>query len=267
MDKSLLSGRNKLVIKTKARRGGSSVDAAEIEKFAAQAQDWWDPEGNFRPLHRLNPARLGFIRDRLRAHFGMAGSQGAAAKPLKGLRLLDVGCGGGLLAEPLARMGAQVTAIDAAEESVAAAKQHAKAVGLEIDYRAVTAEELAAGGETFDAVLSLEVVEHVADVPGFLATLSSLVRPGGALLLSTLNRTPKSFMLAIVGAEYLLRWVPRGTHDWKRFLKPSELAAALRPEGLEVTALSGLVYNPLTDSWRCDEQDLDVNYLMMAVKD
>ncbi len=263
MDKSLLSGRNKLVTKTKSRKGATSVDAAEIEKFAAQARDWWDPDGNFRPLHRLNPARLAFIRDRLAEHFGLA----AGAKPLKGLRLLDVGCGGGLLAEPLARMGAKVTAIDAAEESVEAAKHHARAVGLEIDYRAVTAEELAAQGASFDAVLSLEVVEHVADVPGFLSTLAALVRPGGALVLSTLNRTPKSFMMAIVGAEYFLRWVPRGTHDWKRFLKPSELAATLRPEGLEVTALSGLVYNPLTDSWRTDEQDLDVNYLLMAVKD
>jgi 2-polyprenyl-6-hydroxyphenyl methylase/3-demethylubiquinone-9 3-methyltransferase len=263
MDKSLLSGRNKLVSKSKAAKGASSVDAAEIEKFAAQAEAWWDPEGNFRPLHRLNPARLTFIRNRLTAHFSLKGG----AKPLKGLKLLDVGCGGGLLAEPLARMGAEVTAIDAAEESIAAAKLHAEAVGLEIAYRAVTAEALAAEGARFDAVLSLEVVEHVADVPGFLATLAALVRPGGALLLSTLNRTPKSFMMAIVGAEYLLRWVPRGTHEWKRFLKPSELAAALRPEGLEVTALSGLVYNPLTDSWRTDEQDLDVNYLMMAAKD
>lgn len=241
----------------------SSVDASEIEKFAQQAEQWWDPEGNFRPLHRLNPARLAFIRDQLSAHYGFSGG----VKPLKGLKLLDVGCGGGLLAEPLARMGAEVTAIDAAEESVAAAKLHAEAMGLAIDYRAMTAEALLEEGASFDAVLSLEVVEHVADVPGFLETLCGLVKPGGALILSTLNRTPKSFALAIVGAEYLLRWVPRGTHDWRRFLKPSELARSLRPQGFETSALSGLVYNPLTDTWRTDDRDLDVNYLMMAVRE
>ena len=241
----------------------SSVDASEIEKFAGQAEEWWDPERNFKPLHRLNPARLGFIRDRLGERFGVK----RGVKPLSGLKLLDVGCGGGLLAEPLARMGAEVTAIDAAAESVAAAKLHADAMGLSIHYRAMTAEELLEEGASFDAVLSLEVVEHVADVPGFLETLGGLVRPGGALILSTLNRTPKSFAMAIVGAEYLLRWVPRGTHDWRRFLKPSELAQSLRPQGFEVEALSGLVYNPLTDSWRTDDQDLDVNYLMMAVKE
>ena len=241
----------------------SSVDASEIEKFAQQAEQWWDPEGNFRPLHRLNPARLAFIRDQLSAHYGLSGG----VKPLKGLKLLDVGCGGGLLAEPLARMGAEVTAIDAAEESVAAAKLHAEAMGLAIDYRAMTAEALLEEGASFDAVLSLEVVEHVADVPDFLETLCGLVKPGGALILSTLNRTPKSFALAIVGAEYLLRWVPRGTHDWRRFLKPSELARSLRPQGFETRALSGLVYNPLTDTWRTDDRDLDVNYLMMAVRE
>ena len=250
-------------MKTSANDAASSIDRSEIEKFARQADEWWDPDGNFRPLHRLNPARLSFIRDQLCEHFGKEKS----VRPLKGLKLLDVGCGGGLLAEPLARMGAEVTAIDAAEESVAAAKLHAEAMGLKIGYRAVTAEALLAEGARFDAVLSLEVVEHVADVEGFLATLAGLVRPGGALILSTLNRTPKSFGLAIVGAEYLLRWVPRGTHDWRRFLKPSELANGLRPYGLEVQALAGLVYNPLTDSWRTDEQDLDVNYLLMAVKD
>jgi 2-polyprenyl-6-hydroxyphenyl methylase/3-demethylubiquinone-9 3-methyltransferase len=254
----------KFFLTPKARSGASSVDEREIEKFASQADAWWDPEGSFRPLHRLNPARLEFIRDRLAAHFGKEVKQ---AKPLAGLKLLDLGCGGGLISEPLARMGAEVTAIDAAADSIAAAKAHAAEQDLAIGYRAATAEALLEEGASFDAVISLEVVEHVQDVGAFLAAAAGLVRPGGALVLSTLNRTPKAFLMAILGAEYLLRWVPRGTHDWRRFLKPSEIARALRPEGLEVSAVAGLVYNPLKDSWRLDPQDLEVNYMLLAVKE
>lgn len=245
-------------------RKSASVDALEVEKFAAQAEAWWDPKGNFRPLHRLNPTRLEFIRDRLADHFDR---NPLGPKPLTGLTLLDLGCGGGLLSEPLARMGAIVTAVDAAADGIEAARAHATAGGLTIDYRAATAEELLAEGTRFDAVISMEVVEHVQDVGAFLGAAVGLTKPEGALLLSTLNRTPKSFMMAIVGAEYLLRWVPRGTHDWRRFLKPSELAAHLRPEGVEVREVAGLVYNPLSDSWRLDSNDLDVNYLLYAVRE
>ncbi|MBB3066327.1 MULTISPECIES: bifunctional 2-polyprenyl-6-hydroxyphenol methylase/3-demethylubiquinol 3-O-methyltransferase UbiG [Limibacillus] len=245
-------------------KSAASVDTQEIEKFAAQAEAWWDPKGNFRPLHRLNPTRLEFIRDRLAAHFDRAP---LTSKPLSGLRLLDLGCGGGLLSEPLARMGASVTAIDAAADGIQAARAHAAAGGLSIDYRVTTAEALLADGAQFDAVVSMEVVEHVQDVGAFLGAAAGLAKPGGALLLSTLNRTPKSFMMAIVGAEYLLRWVPRGTHDWRRFLKPSELAEHLRPNGVEIREVTGLVYNPLSDSWRLDRNDLDVNYLLYAVRE
>ena len=240
----------------------ASIDAAEVAKFAAMAADWWDPDGKFRPLHRLNPVRLGFIRDRLAGHFGR---DPLGESPLAGLAVLDIGCGGGLLAEPLSRLGARVTAIDAAAESIEIAKLHAAESGLEIDYRAATAEALADRGEAFDAVLNMEVVEHVADVAAFMTAAAALVRPGGATVVATLNRTPKSFLLAIVGAEYLLRWLPRGTHDWRRFLRPSELARALRAAGLEVAEISGVTYNPLSDAWRLS-RDTDVNYMVFAVK-
>ncbi|WP_086466265.1 bifunctional 2-polyprenyl-6-hydroxyphenol methylase/3-demethylubiquinol 3-O-methyltransferase UbiG [Oceanibaculum nanhaiense] len=241
---------------------GSTVDAREIAQFAAIADAWWDEEGAFKPLHRLNPVRLRYIRDNLCAHFGL---DSEAPKPLAGLRLADVGCGGGLLCEPLTRMGATVTGIDAAEEGIAAARAHAEAVGLEIDYRAATAESLVAAGESFDAVISMEVLEHVADVDAFLAACRDLTRPGGALALSTLNRTPKSYLMAIVGAEYVLRWLPRGTHDWKKFIRPSELAAALRRQGLEMTDLTGIEYSPLADRFSLGD-DLGVNYLAFATR-
>lgn len=242
-----------------------SVDPEEIARFARLAEQWWDPQGPMRPLHRLNPTRLAFLRDRLvrlRPEPPAAGS----LKPLAGLRLLDLGCGAGLASEPLARMGAAVVGIDAAEESIAVARAHAEEAGLAIDYRCTTAEALRAEGESFDAVVALEIVEHVAEPGAFLADAAALVRPGGQLLLSTLNRTPKAFALAIVGAEYLLRWVPRGTHQWKRFLKPSEIARHLRGEGLFVAETRGLVYNPLDGAWRLSERDLDVNYLLAAEK-
>jgi len=241
----------------------ASIDAEEIAKFTAIAEAWWDPEGDFRPLHRVNPVRLGFIRDRLCAHFGR---DPKADKPLKGLKLLDVGCGGGLLCEPLARLGAEMTGLDAAEKNIRIASLHAGESGVEVDYRHGSVEELAESGALFDAVLTMEVVEHVADVAGFLAAAATLVRPGGLMFLSTLNRTPKAFLMAIVGAEYVLRWLPRGTHDWRRFLRPSELAAALRRAGLDVTEMTGVAYNPLNDGWRLAPRDLDVNYMMLAEK-
>ena len=244
--------------KTKA----ASVDPQEIEKFTAMAESWWDPAGKFAPLHRLNPVRLRFIRDRLCAHFN---TEPAGTRPLEGLHILDIGCGGGLLCEPLTRLGARMTGIDAAEKNIQVAKLHAEQSGLSIDYRHAAAETLAAAGETFDAVLNMEVVEHVADVEGFLATSGQLVAPGGATVIATLNRTAKSFALAIVGAEYVMRWLPRGTHDWRKFLRPSEVAAGLRRGGLDVLEVIGVAYSPLTATWRLS-QDLDVNYMIFAAK-
>ncbi len=241
---------------------GPSVDPAEIARFAAMADEWWDPSGKFKPLHKFNPVRLGYIRDRIAQHFGR---DPLAAKPLAGLRLLDIGCGGGLIAEPMARLGATVVAIDASAKNIGIASNHAARMGLAIDYRHATAEDLVAAGEQFDAVLSLEVVEHVADVNGFLGSCGALVRPGGALVVATLNRTPKAFLLAIVGAEYVLGWLPRGTHEWKKFVRPGEIADALRAPGLAVTHMTGVAFNPVLDTWRL-ARDLDVNYMAFAVK-
>jgi 2-polyprenyl-6-hydroxyphenyl methylase/3-demethylubiquinone-9 3-methyltransferase len=241
----------------------TSIDPAEIARFSAIAESWWDPAGEFRPLHRFNPTRLEFIRDRLAAHFGR---DPRALRPFAGLRLLDIGCGGGLLAEPMARLGFEVTGIDAAEKNIGVARLHAAAGGLAIDYRVAAAEALADAGERFDAVLNMEVVEHVAEPMLFLGAAAALVRPGGAMVAATLNRTPKSFLLAIVGAEYLLGWLPRGTHRWGKFLRPSELVAGLRPHGLQVTEIVGTVYDPLRDRWSLSQADLDVNYMVLAVR-
>jgi 2-polyprenyl-6-hydroxyphenyl methylase/3-demethylubiquinone-9 3-methyltransferase len=241
---------------------GASVDPAEIARFAAMADEWWDPAGKFKPLHKFNPVRLGYIRDRLAQHFGR---DPLGAKPLAGLRLLDIGCGGGLVAEPMARLGATVVAIDASAKNIAIASNHAARMGLAIDYRHATAEDLVAAGEQFDAVLSLEVVEHVADVDLFLSNCGDLVRAGGALVVATLNRTPKAFLLAIVGAEYVMRWLPRGTHEWKKFVRPGEISDALRKPGLAVTHVTGVAFNPILDTWRL-ARDLDVNYMAFAVK-
>ena len=244
------------------RTARSTADPREIDKFSALAEEWWDPDGKFGPLHRLNPVRLTYVRDRLAAQFGRDPLQ---PRPLDGLSLLDVGCGGGLLSEPLTRLGARVTGLDASTTSVEVARRHAEQAGLDIAYRQGTAEDLAAVGARFDAVVSLEVVEHVADLKAFLAAAVALTRPGGALVLATLNRTPKSFLLAIVGAEYLLRWLPRGTHDWRRFVRPSELAAGLRAQGAAVTDMIGVAYNPLSDDWRLS-RDLEVNYMLSAMR-
>lgn len=244
--------------------GDTSVDPAEIAKFAAMADAWWDPEGKFRPLHRLNPTRLAYIRDSAAARFGR---DPMGPKPLAGLRLIDIGCGGGLLCEPLTRLGARVTGIDAGERNIAIAQRHAGESELEIDYRQATAEALGAAGERFDIVLSMEVVEHVSDPAGFMAACARLVAPGGLLIVATLNRTAKSFAFAIVGAEYLLRWLPRGTHDWRRFMRPSEVTALVRPQGLTLTQAVGVVYSPLADKWRLAKEDLDVNYMLRFERD
>ncbi len=241
-----------------------TVDAAELEKFAAMAEEWWDPTGKFKPLHKFNPVRIAYIRDRLCARFGR---DAEADRPLQGLSLVDIGCGGGLLCEPMARLGATVTGIDATERSVHIAAAHAAQMGLDIDYRFLTAEALLATGERFDAVLNMEVVEHVADVRVFLEASAGLVKPGGLMVCATLNRTAKAFALAIVGAEYVMRWLPRGTHDWRKFVKPSELAGYLGGGGLTVQEMTGVTYNPVSDAWRLNPRDLDVNYMVVAARD
>ena len=240
--------------------GTSTVDPAEIARFAALAESWWDPMGKFKPLHRLNPVRLAFLRERLIAHFHR---DRTALRPFEGLRLLDIGCGGGLVAEPMARLGFDVTGIDAGDETIATARIHAAQSGLAIAYRAVPAETLAAAGERFDVVLALEIIEHVPDLTTFIGAAASLVRPGGAFVAATLNRTAKSYLLAIIGAEYVLGWLPRGTHDWRKFVRPSELATALRRHRLRIEEIAGVAYNPFGDSWALSP-DIDVNYMVFA---
>ncbi|HEX6957197.1 MAG TPA: bifunctional 2-polyprenyl-6-hydroxyphenol methylase/3-demethylubiquinol 3-O-methyltransferase UbiG [Ferrovibrio sp.] len=240
----------------------ASIDPAEIARFSAMAAEWWNPQGKFRPLHKFNPVRLGFIRDRIASHFAC---DPAKAAPLSGLRLLDIGCGGGLVAEPLARLGAAVVGVDASERNIGVAQLHAGEGGLAIDYRCTSAEALAAAGESFDVVLALEVIEHVADLEGFLKACGQMVKPGGLLIAATLNRTAKAYALAVIGAEYVLGWLPRGTHDWKKFVKPHELAAGLRHAGLAVQELAGVSYDPLGDRWQLG-RDTGVNYMMVAVK-
>ena len=238
-----------------------SVDRGEVDRFARLADTWWDPKGAMAPLHKLNPARLAYIRARLVDHFAL---DITARRPLAGLRLLDIGCGGGLLSEPLARMGGDVVGADATAESIDAARAHADRAGLAIDYRHTTAEALAEAGERFDAIVNMEVVEHVADVPAFLATCRRLVADDGCMLISTLNRTARSFALAIVGAEYVLGWLPRGTHDWRRFMPPAELSAELDQAGFAVRDITGLRFSPTTGRWSLD-RDTSVNYLGYAV--
>jgi 2-polyprenyl-6-hydroxyphenyl methylase/3-demethylubiquinone-9 3-methyltransferase len=238
----------------------TTIDAAEVARFEALGEEWWDAKGPMAPLHAINPVRLAFLRDVLVRRFGR---DGRGLRPLKGLRVLDIGCGGGLLSEPLARMGAEVTGIDPAPGNVDVARLHAGRSALDIDYRAVPAEDLVAAGETFDVVLALEVVEHVADVGLFIRQAARLVGPGGLFVGSTLNRTGKSFALAIVGAEYVLRWLPRGTHRWDRFVTPDEFEAVLAAAGLAVTEKAGLSFDPLRGQWALSG-DLDVNYFLIA---
>ena len=241
----------------------STVDPAEVERFSRIAEEWWDPTGKFAPLHRLNPVRLGYIRDRAAGHWRRDALSGS---PLQGLSLIDVGCGGGLICEPMARLGAQVTGIDAAERNIATARTHAGRQELDIDYRMDTAEAMARTGARFDIVLALEVVEHVADIDLFLEACGRLVRPGGLIFLSTLNRTAKAWALAVVGAEYLLRWLPRGTHDWRKFPRPSEVVRGLGAADIATQEIVGVVYSPLSRTWSLNKRDLDVNYMLYGSK-
>ncbi|MBK4214767.1 bifunctional 2-polyprenyl-6-hydroxyphenol methylase/3-demethylubiquinol 3-O-methyltransferase UbiG [Paracoccus caeni] len=237
----------------------TSIDPAEIAKFEAMAAEWWDPKGKFKPLHMMNPVRLDYIQTQITAEFGRDRRD---LKALAGLRILDIGCGGGLVSEPMARLGADMVGADAAEGNIAVARLHAEQQGLAIDYRATTAEALAEAGESFDVVLALEIVEHVADPARFIATCRDLVRPGGLVILSTLNRTAKSFMAAIIGAEWVMRWLPKGTHDWNRFIMPDELSDMCGQCGLADVDRSGMVFNPISFGWSLSPRDLSVNYIL-----
>jgi len=239
------------------------VDDAEVERFSALADDWWNPRGKMAPLHKFNPVRLGYVRDRAADRFGRDPKQLGC---LKGLRILDIGCGGGILSEPLARLGASVVGADPSEMNIEAAKLHAVQSGLSIDYRPTTAEALAEAGERFDVVLAMEVVEHVTDVNLFVRSCAGMVKPGGLMIAATLNRTMKSFALAIVGAEYILRWLPVGTHSWDKFVTPNELEIAMEQGGLRVIHDQGVIYNPLRDEWQLST-DTDVNYMLTAERE
>jgi 2-polyprenyl-6-hydroxyphenyl methylase/3-demethylubiquinone-9 3-methyltransferase len=240
----------------------TTIDAAEVDKFDRLAAEWWNPRGKFRPLHVFNPVRLGYLRQTLCRHFDR---DPKAERPLEGLSILDIGCGGGLLSEPLARMGARVVGADAAPTNVEVARRHAELSGVTVDYRNTTAEALASEGETFDVVLAMEVVEHVASVPDFVAACAAMVRPGGLTVFATINRTGKAFALAIVGAEYVLRWLPRGTHTFEKLVRPRELSDAFVRNGLVPREPVGVTYNPLRDAWALS-QDTDVNYMIMGVR-
>jgi 2-polyprenyl-6-hydroxyphenyl methylase/3-demethylubiquinone-9 3-methyltransferase len=239
-----------------------SVDPAEIEKFTRLAQEWWDPNGKFRPLHLFNPVRIGFVRDVAAAHFLR---DARALRPFSGLRLLDIGCGGGLLSEPMARLGFDVLGVDPAEKNVRIAATHAEGAALPLSYRWSSAEALADEGTAFDVVLNMEIVEHVADMKLFLSSCAQLVAPGGFMVVATLNRTLKSLALAKIGAEYVLRWLPPGTHNWNRFVRPDELKRDLEAAGLAVTRLQGVMFDPLNWAWRLSS-DTDVNYMVVGEK-
>jgi len=241
----------------------TTIDPAEVAKFEAMAADWWDPEGKFKPLHMLNPCRLDYITAQIAAEFG---HDLATQQPFAGLRILDIGCGGGLLAEPMARLGANVVGADAAAGNIPVARVHAAQSGLDIDYRVATAEELALAGERFDVVLNMEVIEHVADPAGFLTACHDLLRPGGLMICSTLNRSSRSFALAIIGAEHVMRWLPRGTHDWSKFVTPDELSALIDTAGLDPVDRKGMVFNPISWGWHLSDRDLSVNYITTSVR-
>lgn len=241
----------------------STIDEHEVAKFEAMAAEWWDPNGKFKPLHMLNPCRLDYITSQIAAEFDRNLSGGA---PFSGLRILDIGCGGGLLSEPMARLGADVVGADAAERNIPVAKLHAEQSGLKIDYRHTTAEALADAGEQFDVVLNMEVVEHVADPQAFLDVCATLLKPRGLHVCSTINRNLKSYGMAIIGAEYVMRWLPKGTHDWAKFITPDELYAFLSKAGLDPVDRKGFVFNPVSWSWSLSDRDLSVNYVTAAVK-
>jgi 2-polyprenyl-6-hydroxyphenyl methylase/3-demethylubiquinone-9 3-methyltransferase len=236
----------------------STIDAGEVAKFEAMAAEWWDPTGKFKPLHLMNPCRLDYITRQIAAEFDR---DLKAPRPFEGVRLLDIGCGGGLLSEPMARLGATVVGADAAPRNIPVARLHAEQAGLTIDYRHTTAEDLVAAGEVFDVVLNMEVVEHVSDPAAYLRACHDLLKPGGLMIASTLNRNPKSFVMAIIGAEYVMRWLPRGTHDWRKFFTPDELYGLIRGAGMEPLDRKGMVFNPLSWSWSLSDRDLSVNYV------
>ena len=241
----------------------TTIDPGEVAKFEAMAADWWNPEGKFKPLHMLNPCRLDYITSQIAAEFGR---DLAGPLPFKGLRLLDIGCGGGLLAEPMARLGADVVGADAAARNIPVARVHAEQSGLAIDYRHTTAEDLAEAGERFDVVLNMEVVEHVADPQAYLTACQLLLKPGGMMICSTLNRNAKSFAMAIVGAEWVMRWLPKGTHDWKKFITPDELYDLIRKAGLSPVDRKGMIFNPVTWRWSLSDRDFACNYVTTSVK-
>lgn len=241
----------------------NTVDDAEIAKFEAMAADWWDPKGKFAPLHMMNPVRLDYITAQIGAEYGRDLRR---ARAFDGLRILDIGCGGGLLSEPMARLGATVVGVDAAAGNIPVARIHAEQSGLDIDYRHSTAEDLAAMGEQFDAVLNMEVVEHVADPLAYLTACRQLLKPGGLMIASTINRNPKSFAVAIIGAEYVMRWLPKGTHDWQKFITPEEFFALLEGAGLDPVDRKGLVFNPVSWRWSVSDRDLSVNYVTTSIR-
>lgn len=241
----------------------TTIDAAEVAKFEAMAAEWWDPAGKFKPLHMMNPCRLDYITSQIAAEFDRDLTGPA---PLKGLRILDIGCGGGLLSEPMARLGATVVGADAAAGNIPVARIHAEQQELEIDYRHTAAEDLAAAGEQFDVVLNMEVVEHVSDPQAYLTACQTLLKPGGLMLCSTLNRNPKSFAMAIIGAEVIMRWLPKGTHDWRKFITPDELVDLITTAGLTAVDRKGFVWNPITWAWSISDRDLSVNYVTASVK-
>lgn len=237
----------------------TTIDQSEVDRFSKMAAEWWNPDGKFKPLHKFNPVRLTYIRNHAAQHFG---KDPHSQTPLDGLRLLDIGCGGGLLCEPMARMGASVIGADASETNIEIAKIHAEQSGLDIDYRAQTSEALAANGEKFDIILNMEVVEHVADVDLFLTSCADMLKPGGLMFIATINRTMKAMALAIIGAEYVLRWLPRGTHQYEKLVRPEEIKTPLGKSGLTLVDQTGVFYNPLQDQWNLSN-DMDVNYMML----
>ena len=240
----------------------STIDDEEVARFAAMAEQWWDPSGKFKPLHKFNPVRLAYIREHIISHFAL---NGTARRPFEGLTVLDIGCGGGLLCEPMARLGAKVSGADASEKNIKIARLHAQQSGLDINYLAATSETIAESDQQFDIVLNMEVIEHVADVPLYLKSCAQLVRPGGVMFVATINRTAKAFALAIIGAEYVLKWLPKGTHSYNKFLTPEEITSVLKRNGMTLKDKSGVTYAPFRDEWR-KSRDMSVNYMLLLEK-